>query len=110
MGRTSLKTAQKAANLLRIKPILTINKEGEISLNGFVKAFKKEEKIIGFLNNFQNLREIAIEYSGNKEEAEILKVKIESFFPKVPIYFSIAGPALGVHAGPNALAVSVLTN
>ena len=107
-GKAVIRIAQAASNVLDVKPMITF-KNGEISFVDVVKTKKKQEKIISFVKGFSNIKEIALEYSTNKEEVERIGEEISSLLPEVPLYFSMTSPALGVHAGPGCLAVSLIT-
>lgn len=86
--------------------------DGKLKLMGlFITRRQKTKKFIDFVKQFSedNLEAVAVEYSTNKKEAELLQEEIRKIFPQTPIYFSRIGAALGVHAGPGAMVVSVKT-
>lgn len=99
------------SDILKIKTFIKI-KEGELHAMGLTR--KQQEKIARLANFAKSFEEsgieaIAVEYSTNKEDAEAVEKEIREYLPRTPIYRSRLGPALGVHAGPGTLAVSVKT-
>lgn len=57
---------------------------------------------------------MALEYSpepqGKIEKmVEELKEEVTTHFPDVPIYVSLVSPVIGAHAGPGAIAISLIT-
>jgi fatty acid-binding protein DegV len=67
---------------------------------------------IDYLHNFavgfSNIKEMAVEHSTGIDQADKLVDRLSSVFPRERIYRSTVSPVLGVHAGPNAIAVTVL--
>lgn len=108
-GKAVIRVAQIASKELNMSPLITF-KNGEISFAGVIKTQRKQERIVNFVKGFSDIKEIALEYSTNEEEVRKIGEEIKSFLPNVPLYFSITSPALGVHAGPGCLAVSLITN
>jgi DegV family protein with EDD domain len=95
-------------SVLHIKPLLQL-KEGELHLTGrtrsrreavalLIEEFKKE------VNN-KALALIAVIYTTTRNDALELKKTIELIFNNVEIIVQQAGPALGTHAGPGAMAL-----
>ncbi len=108
VGKTLICAAQAANRLLNVKPMLTF-KNGEVALSGMVRAQKREEKLMEFVQSFSGRRGIAVEYTTGRKEAEDLLKRIKAKFPWANLYLSQASPAIGTHAGPGTFAVSVLT-
>lgn len=99
------------AGPLKIKTFVKLA-DGELHLMGVTRTQQqKMEKLIGCVKQFSEdgLEAVAVEYSTNREEVELLQGEIGKIFPQTPIYFSRLGAALGVHAGPGATVVSVKT-
>jgi len=99
----------KAESSIHRKAAITM-KDGKISFVSFVKEKQREGKLIEFAQSFLAVESVAIEYTDLKseEDARRLYDKIKGLFPGAKIYFSKIGAALGVHAGPGTLAVSIL--
>ncbi len=94
--------------LLSIKPILTI-KDGEMSP---VTKLRSRAAGMDYLYNsvagFPKIEELAVEHATTPDDADKLVERFSSVFPKERIYRSTISPVVGTHAGPDALAVSVL--
>ena len=94
--------------MLSIKPILTI-KEGEMSP---VTKLRSRAAGMDYLYNsvasFSHIEELAVEHVTTPDDADKLVERLSSVFPKERIYKSTISPVVGTHAGPDALAVSVL--
>ncbi|GAF98485.1 unnamed protein product, partial [marine sediment metagenome] len=58
--------------------------------------------------SFQRIEELAVEHTTLPDEADRLADRLRTAFPDVNIHRSIVSPVLGVHGGPNAIAVTVL--
>jgi len=95
-------------SMLSIKPILTI-KEGEISPVTRVRSQAAGiEYLFNFVTSFHQIDALAIEHSTQPEAADRLVDRLSVSIPDIPIVRSIISPVLGVHAGPNAIAATVL--
>lgn len=110
-GRIS-KFASTLGGLLNIKPILSLNEDGNLFIadkarglkNGFAKFDKLINKSAG-----NNLKEIFISYSGlSKENLEkYLELNTERF-SNLKLNISQLGSSIGSHAGPGAVVVAFL--
>jgi len=94
--------------MLSIKPILTV-KDGEMSP---VTKLRSRAAGMDYLYNsvagFPKIEELAVEHATTPDDADKLVERFSSVFPKERIYRSTISPVVGTHAGPDALAVSVL--
>ena len=96
-------------NVLNIKPLLML-KDGE-----FLPAAKarSREKAMDILYSYAEkvgpIEDISVMYSTTLSEAEALAQRLESLCGKKATIARL-GPALGVHAGPGALALAILTS
>jgi DegV family protein with EDD domain len=94
--------------MLSVKPILTI-KEGEISPVTRVRSQAAGiEYLFNFMTSFHQIDAMAVEHSTQPEAADRLVDRLSVSLPGKPIVRSVVSPVLGVHAGPNAIAVTVL--
>ena len=64
-------------------------------------------RLLEFVEGFPKLREIAVSYSTERDEAEKLAENIKASFPQAPLYLTRVGPVLGTHGGPGAMGVAV---
>jgi DegV family protein with EDD domain len=94
--------------MLSVKPILTI-KEGEISPVTRVRSQAAGiEYLFNFMTSFHQIDAMAVEHSTQPEAADRLVDRLSVSLPGKPIVRSVVSPVLGVHAGPNAIATTVL--
>jgi DegV family protein with EDD domain len=95
-------------SMLSIKPILTV-KEGEIHpVTRLRSQAAGVEYLYNYVTSFQRIEELAVEHTTLPDEADRLADRLRAAFPDVNIRRSIVSPVLGVHGGPNAIAVTVL--
>ena len=64
--------------------------------------------LYNFVAGFANIEALAVEHATTPDEADRLVERFSSLFPKDRIYKSTISPVLGVYAGPNAIAVTIL--
>ncbi|HEY41685.1 MAG TPA: DegV family protein [Dehalococcoidia bacterium] len=95
-------------SMLSFKPILTV-KEGEISPVTRVRSqVAGIEYLFNFVTSFHQIDALAVEHSTQPEIADRLVDRLSVALPGKPIVRSVVSPVLGVHAGPNAIAATVL--
>jgi DegV family protein with EDD domain len=95
------------SSILNIKPLLTI-KDGTLAPAGRVRSRSKGmEMLYEFVKNATDIEDLSVIYNTTLEEAQELVKKISSIFPAEKIILSRLGPALGVHAGPGILFLSL---
>ena len=93
--------------MLSVKPLLTM-KNGELVPYGRVRSRSQGiERLFDFARDAGNIQDLAIIYNTTLKEAHALADRIDPIFPKERIQLSRLGPALGVHAGPGILFVSI---
>jgi len=94
--------------MLSIKPILTV-KDGEMSpLTRLRSRAAGMDYLCNFVAGFPNIEELAVEHATTPDDADRLVERLNSVFPKERIYRSTISPVVGTHAGPGAMAVTVL--
>ncbi len=95
-------------SVLSIKPILS-TRDGEMSP---VTRVRSQAAGIDFLfkhaTGFKNIEMVGVEHTIQVEPCDEFVKRFSAVYPKVPILRSSVSPVLGVHGGPNALAVTVL--
>lgn len=112
-GRISAASAT-FGTLLKIKPIIEFTKEGKLEVvkkeAGIKKAFKSiinnVKENYSFHKDFAN---VTIAHTDNREEAELFAKMFEETFGLTPVIRMI-GPIIGTHLGPNAVALTFLSN
>ncbi|MFA5628653.1 MAG: DegV family protein [Dehalococcoidales bacterium] len=96
-------------NVLNIKPLLTL-KDGEFMPASKARSRDKAIEILyGYAEKVGKIEDISVMYSTIADEAESLAKKLEAMCGKKPIIARL-GPALGVHAGPGALAIALIAS
>ncbi|MBA7648400.1 DegV domain-containing protein [subsurface metagenome] len=94
--------------MLSIKPILTI-KDGEMSpVTKLRSRVAGMDYLYNFVAGFPKVEGLAVEHATTPDDADKLVERFSSVCPKERIYRSTISPVVGTHAGPDALAVSVL--
>jgi len=102
------KAKELLGSVLSIKQILTV-KEGEIApLTRKRSLAAGMDYIYNFIAGFPKIEELAVEHTTTPEEADRLAERLNSLFPTERIYRSTVTPVVGAHAGPGAIAVTVL--
>jgi len=92
-------------SVLNVKPLLSI-KDGELVPTGQVRTRSKGiQRLFEAVKNTAGIKDVSIAYSTTLAEAQILAERVGSIFPREQITLARVGPALGVHAGPGALAI-----
>jgi DegV family protein with EDD domain len=91
---------------LSIKPLITLV-NGEIRPAGLTRNRAKGMNRLREFIVKRGIEDIAIMYSTSLEDAETLAYYVRSLFPHVIPRIDRLGPALGVHAGPGAMAIIV---
>ena len=106
-GGRITKARATIGSLLKVKPILTTH-EGELVQTGLARSYSKGiDKLYEFVNNTNNVEEMAIVSSTVEEEATSLKKRLSSFIAEDKIHMARIGAALGVHGGPGTLILTM---
>jgi len=110
-----IKAIELALKTFKRKSLITL-KNGEVSLFGtrFIKPYDKTRKMLEFVQKHPGIEEIALEYApdlkGETEKiVQELSNEIKSLLPDIPFYFTQISPVIGVHAGPGAIVISLIT-
>lgn len=114
-GRIS-KLSAKIASWSNIKPIVSINKNGNAYIAGKSISFEKGiDKLIKLVqteitNTNCNLEDYAIVHADNIAKALQLKNASETKFNKLPLFIEHASVAVGLHAGKGCVAIAARLN
>ena len=93
--------------ILNIKPILVV-KDGEMAPASQARTRAKGIGMLyDYVNTFTDIQDLSVVYSTTPDEAQALADRIGAIFDRSRIRLARLGPALGVHAGPGALAVAL---
>ena len=95
-------------SVLRVRPMLTL-REGKLVLTGVERTrVKAIQHLYDFIKRFPEVKELALAYTVDRNEAEKLADRIKAEFPNVPFYFTRIGAVVGTHGGPGALGVGAM--
>ncbi|MDD5190296.1 MAG: DegV family protein [Dehalococcoidales bacterium] len=95
-------------SVLSIKPILN-TKDGEMSPVTRVRSqVAGMDYLFKYVTGFKNIEMVGIEHTTQIEPCDAFAKRFSAVYPKVPVIRSTVSPVLGVHGGPNALAITVL--
>jgi len=100
--------ASKIGGIMPFKPILKIA-DDKMHFGGMANSKEKGvKKIINILKENINSShpEIGITHNSAPEEAEALKEKIQSLFPKSNIFITLCSPIIGYGTGPGLLGIA----
>ena len=106
------KAAYLAGNLIKIKPIITIDKEGVVTPLGNLRGEKKcIDKIVDCMANMIGDRtpaQVAVMHADDLEKAEELKQHAQDRFHPEQIMLTDFTPVMGAHAGPGVLGLGYI--
>ncbi|MCK4862830.1 MAG: DegV family protein [Dehalococcoidales bacterium] len=95
-------------SLLSVKPILTV-KDGEMAPLTRVRSLNAGlDYLYNLAAGFSNIEGLAVEHATTPDDADKLVERLGEIYPKERIYRSVISPVVGTHAGPNALALTIL--
>jgi DegV family protein with EDD domain len=101
------KASGLVGTVLRVRPLLTL-KEGDLSPVGVARTKAKAvERLYSFAQSFSRVKELAVAYTTDHEEANSLLERLKQMFPDATGYLARVGPSLGTHAGPGAMGVAI---
>nr|WP_226035307.1 DegV family protein [Aquibacillus saliphilus] len=96
-------------NFLKIKPILSVNSEGNLGLFERVRSEKKAvNRIVGLLKQSSEeniVKQVQIMHGNVLDKAESLKQRIKKVIPEIDVVIGEVNSSLAVHAGEGTLAI-----
>ncbi len=111
-GRISPAKA-RIGNLMQIKPVLTVNKEGEIDVCSKQNGTKKAHNFMfdTFKSTFKSIdgAPVVIVDADCKDVADSFEKKIKEICPDAEIWRQPIGPVIGAHAGPGTIGIIYTT-
>jgi fatty acid-binding protein DegV len=94
--------------MLRVKPLLSI-RDGEVHPEERVRTKAMAiDRLYQIATSYHNVREIAIGYSTNPQDAHDLQVRLGAALPHANILVTRVGPVIGAHGGPGVLGLGLL--
>lgn len=110
-GRLSTKGG-KIANAVNLKPIVTLDDQGEGGLGGFAFSFKsslkKIEKKLLKVNKESGIESYSVVHINNLEEAKLYAQKLTQSLGQEPVYIEEVSSIIAVGAGQGAIAVGYI--
>ena len=93
-------------SILKVKPMIAL-KDGEVVPAGQARTRTKGiQRLFDFVKDTSNIQDLAILHSTTPDEAQTLAERVDPIFTKERIKFARLGTTLGVHGGPDFLAVA----
>ncbi len=65
------------------------------------------ERMFEFARSFRRVKEIALGYTTEQDDARILAERLAAVFKDTPIHVARVGPGIGAHSGPGGLGLGV---
>lgn len=94
-------------SILNVKPMIAL-KDGEVVPAGQARTRTKGiQRLFDFVKDTSNIQDLAILHSTTPDEAQTLAERVDPIFTKERIKFARLGTTLGVHGGPDFLAVAI---
>lgn len=102
------RTAALLGTALSVKPILGLDDEGRVHEFARVRTRRKSlDTLVELAGSRGAPKRIAVVDATTPADALEVKGRLEEAFPGVPVEIGLAGPVIGVHAGPGMLGVQV---
>jgi fatty acid kinase fatty acid binding subunit len=105
-GRLS-KTYGFLGTALRVRALLGM-RDGDVFLAGIARTRAKAlERMYKFATGFPKVKEIALGYTTEYNDAKNLAERLNTALPEAPVYVARVGPAVGVYGGPGGMGIGV---
>jgi DegV family protein with EDD domain len=98
--------ASMLSSMSRIKPLMVIDDGLIIPYERIRTRAKALDGLFTFVEDFPNVREVAVMYSTTPEDIEKLLDKLMLIFPRDQVLIAEYGPAIGTYLGPGAMGVA----
>jgi len=94
--------------MLRVKPLLAV-RDGEVHPHERVRTKAHAmDRLFQIATSYPNVREVAIGYSTNPQDAHDFQQRLAEVMPHVNIWTARFGPVIGTHGGPGVLGLGLL--
>ena len=94
--------------MLRVKPLLSL-RDGEVHPQERVRTKARAlDRLFQIATSYPNIREVAIGYSTNPQDAHEFEQRLAEVMPQVNIWVARFGPVIGTHGGPGVLGLGLL--
>ena len=100
-------------NIIKLKPVLHLNSNGQIVQR--VKVIGRKKSITTVIEEFKkhyngDCKQVFISESACRQEAESVAVRLKEINPEIEIIINQLGPVITSHAGPGVMAVYFTVN
>ena len=94
--------------VLRVKPLLSL-RDGEVHPEERVRTHVHAmERMFQIAMSYPRVQELAIGYTTNPHDADMMRRRLAEALPRVNIYMTRVGPVIGTHGGPGVLGIGIL--
>ncbi len=94
--------------MLRVKPLLSL-RDGEVHPEERLRTKAMAmERLFQITTSYPKVREVAIGYSTNPQDAHDFQRRLAEVMPHVNIWVTRVGPVIGTHGGPGVLGLGLL--
>ncbi len=94
--------------MLRVKPMLAL-RDGEVHPHERVRTKRHAmDRLFQIATSYPNVREVAIGYTTNPQDAHDFQQCLAEVMPHVNIWTARFGPVIGTHGGPGVLGLGLL--
>ncbi len=94
--------------MLRVKPMLAL-RDGEVHPHERVRTRRRAlDRLFQIATSYPSVREVAIGYSTNPQDAHDFQQRLAEVMPHVNIWTARFGPVIGTHGGPGVLGLGLL--
>ena len=92
---------------LRLRALLGM-RDGDVFLGGLARTRAKAlDRMYQFALGFPKVKEIALGYTTEYNDAKNLAERLKTAFPEAPVYVARVGPAVGLYGGPGSMGIGV---
>ncbi|MGA9048613.1 MAG: DegV family protein [Dehalococcoidia bacterium] len=96
--------------LLKVNPIITLKDGLTMPVARARNRAKAKDMLVDLVKEIPNIEEMFVEDATTTEEREELEGRISAFFPREKMHATKVSPVIGVHCGPNVLAVCTISS
>jgi DegV family protein with EDD domain len=94
--------------MLRVKPMLAV-RDGEVHPHERVRTKRHAmNRLFQIATSYPSVREVAIGYSTNPQDAHDFQQRLAEVMPHVNIWTAQFGPVIGTHGGPGVLGLGLI--
>jgi len=92
---------------LRVRALLGM-RDGDVFMAGLARTRARAlERMYRFARSFPKVKEMALGYTTEYDDARNLAQRLKTAFPEAPVYVARVGPAVGVYGGPGGMGLGV---